>query len=79
VRFWLAASAWLTGCGPADEVDVTNTLEGVLPATESSKDWRLRVYFNALNTDQLAGNRARIRDRAQQEPRHAERQHPSQR
>ena len=49
---WLVASAWLTGCGPADEVDVTNTLEGVLPATESSKDFGdYVVYFNALNTD----------------------------
>jgi hypothetical protein len=57
---WLVASAWLTGCGPADEVDVTNTLEGVLPATESSKDFGdYVVYFNALNTDQLKPEIAR--------------------
>ena len=57
---WLVAAAWLTGCGPADEVDVTNTLEGVLPATESSKDFGdYVVYFNALNTDQLKPEIAR--------------------
>jgi hypothetical protein len=51
---WLAAFAWLAGCGPTDEVDVSNTLEGVLPATEGSKDFGdYIVYFNALNTDQL--------------------------
>jgi hypothetical protein len=51
---WLVASVWLAGCGPAGEGDVTNTLEGVLPATESSKDFGdYVVYFNALNTDQL--------------------------
>jgi hypothetical protein len=57
---WLVASAWLTGCGPASEVDVTNTLEGVLPATESHKDFGdYVVYFNALNTDQLKPEIAR--------------------
>jgi hypothetical protein len=51
---WLVACMWLTGCGPANGVDVTNTVEDVLPATESSKDFDdYVVYFNALNTDQL--------------------------
>ena len=31
---WLVASAWLTGCGPTEDVDVANTQAGVLPATE---------------------------------------------
>jgi hypothetical protein len=57
---WLVACAWLVGCGPADEVDVTNTIEGVLPATEGAKDFgEYVVYFNALNTDQLAPDIAR--------------------
>jgi len=44
----------LLGCEPAGQIDVTNTLEGVLPATESSRDFGdYVVYFNALNTDQL--------------------------
>ena len=57
---WLVASAWLTGCGPTDDVDVANTQEGVLPATEGFKDFGdYIVYFNALNTDQLKPEVAR--------------------
>ncbi len=41
-------------------VDVSNTQEGVLPATESSKDFgEYVIYFNALNTDQLSPDIAR--------------------
>ena len=61
-RQWLpvAASAALLGCGPAPEVDVTNTVEGVLPATESSRDFGdYVVYFNALPTEQLTPDIAR--------------------
>jgi len=50
----------LLGCEPASEVDVTNTLEGVLPATESLRDFGdYIVYFNALNTEQLTPEIAR--------------------
>jgi len=50
----------LSGCGPSAEVDVTNTQEGVLPATESSRDFGdYVVFFNALNTDQLTPDIAR--------------------
>lgn len=50
----LGAAIWLAACEPAANVDVTNTQEGVLPATESSKDFgEYVIYFNALNTDQL--------------------------
>jgi hypothetical protein len=31
------AAAWLAGCGQATGVDVTNTQQNVLPATEGSK------------------------------------------
>jgi hypothetical protein len=56
----LAALSALTGCEPASQVDVTNTLEGVLPATESSRDFGdYVVYFNALNTEQLTPEIAR--------------------
>ena len=42
-------------CEPASSVDVSNTQEGVLPATESSKDFGDYVlFFNALRTDQLS-------------------------
>ena len=60
---WLVASVWLTGCGPVDEVDVTNTHEGVLPATESSKDFGdYVVYFNASEHGPAqARNRPRVR------------------
>jgi uncharacterized protein DUF4426 len=51
---WLITSLWLLGCEQSSGVDVSNTLEGVLPATESSKDFGdYIVYFNALPTDQL--------------------------
>jgi hypothetical protein len=50
----LGTAIWLAACDPATNVDVTNTQDGVLPATESSKDFgEYVVYFNALNTDQL--------------------------
>jgi hypothetical protein len=50
----------LVSCEPASEVDVTNTLEGVLPATESSRDFGdYIIYFNALNTEQLTPEIAR--------------------
>jgi hypothetical protein len=50
----------LSACEPAGNVDVTNTQEGVLPATESSKDFgEYVVYFNAINTDQLTPDIAR--------------------
>ena len=53
-------AAGLAGCVPSTDVDVTNTQEGVLPATESSKDFGDYVlYFNALNTDQLSPDIAR--------------------
>jgi hypothetical protein len=53
-------AAGLAACSPATDVDVTNTQEGVLPATESSKDFGdYVVYFNALNTDQLSPEIAR--------------------
>lgn len=56
----LVVSAALLGCGPVPETDVTNTLEAVLPATESSRDFGdYVVYFNALNTDQLTPEIAR--------------------
>jgi hypothetical protein len=56
----IVASAWLAGCGQADGVDVTNTQQGVLPATEGSKDFGdYIVFFNAINTDQLKAEVAR--------------------
>lgn len=61
-RKWLSVvPAALLGCGPpAPEVDVTNTIEGVLPATESSRDFGdYVVYFNALLTEQLTPDIAR--------------------
>jgi hypothetical protein len=49
-----------SGCGPAPEIDVTNTIEGILPATESSRDFGdYVVYFNALLTEQLTPDIAR--------------------
>ena len=57
---WLATAAWLFGCDQSSGVDVSNTLESVLPATESSKDFGdYVVYFNALRTDQLTPEVAR--------------------
>ena len=50
----------LAGCEQSSSVDVTSTQEGVLPATESAKDFGEYVlYFNALNTDQLSPEIAR--------------------
>ncbi len=55
-----ATAAWLFGCKPAAQVDITNTQEDVLPATESHRDFGdYVVYFNALNTDQLTPEIAR--------------------
>ncbi|HEX5045941.1 MAG TPA: DUF4426 domain-containing protein [Gammaproteobacteria bacterium] len=57
---WAAAAVWLFGCGPSSDVDVSNTLESVLPATESSKDFGdYVVFFNAIRTDQLTPEVAR--------------------
>lgn len=57
---WLGTAIWLAGCEPAANVDVTNTQDAVLPATENSKDFGEYVlYFNALNTDQLTPDIAR--------------------
>jgi hypothetical protein len=56
----LGTAVWLSGCDTGGSSDVTNTQEGVLPATESSKDFGdYIVYFNALNTDQLSPEIAR--------------------
>jgi hypothetical protein len=56
----LIVATGLAACAPATDVDVTNTQEGVLPATETSKDFGEYVlYFNALNTDQLSPEIAR--------------------
>lgn len=56
----LILAAGLTACEPPAAVDVTSTQEGVLPATESSKDFgEYVIYFNALNTDQLSPQIAR--------------------
>ena len=50
----------LMACEPANNLDVTNVQEGVLPATESSKDFGDYVlYFNAIVTDQLSPEIAR--------------------
>ena len=56
----LVIAAGIAGCEPAGNVDVTNTQEGVLPATEGNKDFGEYVlYFNALLTDQLSPDIAR--------------------
>ena len=56
----LVLAAGIAACEPTGNVDVTSTQEGVLPATESSKDFGEYVlYFNALNTDQLSPDIAR--------------------
>jgi hypothetical protein len=56
----LIVATGLAACSPATGVDITNTQEGVLPATESSKDFGDYVlYFNALNTDMLSPEIAR--------------------
>jgi hypothetical protein len=50
----------LMACEPANNIDVTNVQEGVLPATESAKDFGdYVVYFNAIVTDQLSPDIAR--------------------
>ena len=56
----LVLAAGIAACEPTGSVDVTNTQEGVLPATESSKDFGEYVlYFNAVITDQLSRDIAR--------------------
>jgi uncharacterized protein DUF4426 len=56
----IVAASWLAGCGQGTGVDVTNTQQGVLPATEGSKDFGdYVIYFNAMNTDQLKPEIAR--------------------
>ena len=59
----LACLILLTGlaaCDQANNADVENAQAGVLPATESSKDFgEYVVYFNALLTDQLSPDIAR--------------------
>ena len=56
----LILAAGLAACEPGTQVDVANTQEGVLPATESSRDFgEYVIYFNALNTDQLSPEIAR--------------------
>ena len=55
----LILATGLAACEPNDP-NVTTTLEGVLPATESTKDFGEYVlFFNALNTDQLSPDIAR--------------------
>jgi hypothetical protein len=50
----------LTACESGSSIDASNAQEGVLPATESTKDFGEYVlYFNALNTDQLSPDIAR--------------------
>ena len=57
---WLLAAVCLAACDQSPSVDITNTQQDVLPATEGSKDFGdYVVYFNALNTDQLAPEVAR--------------------
>ena len=56
----LVLTAVLAACEPTNSVVVTSTQDGVLPATESTKDFGEYVlYFNALNTDQLSPEIAR--------------------
>jgi Domain of unknown function (DUF4426) len=56
----LVIAAGIAACEPTSNVDITNTQEGVLPATEGNKDFGDYVlYFNALNTDQLSPDIAR--------------------
>jgi hypothetical protein len=51
----LILATGLLACERSPSVDVTNTRDDVLPATESSKDFGdLVVYFNALGTDKLS-------------------------
>ncbi len=56
----LGISVWVSACDSGPTFTVTNAQEGVLPATESSKDFGdYVVYFNAINTDQLSPEIAR--------------------
>jgi hypothetical protein len=56
----LILTSVLAACEPTTSVDATSTQDGVLPATESTKDFGEYVlYFNALNTDQLTPEIAR--------------------
>ena len=56
----LIAAIGLAACEPTDDPNVTSTQEGVLPATESTKDFGEYVlFFNALKTDQLSPEIAR--------------------
>jgi hypothetical protein len=56
----LGTAVWLSACDSGGNLDTTNAQEGVLPATESSKDFGdYVVYFNAINTDQLSPDIAR--------------------
>ena len=64
-RFWvwplgLVAAFWLAGCEPRADVDANDIEQGVLPATEGSRDFGdYVVYFNAMNTDSLTPDVAR--------------------
>jgi Domain of unknown function (DUF4426) len=56
----LFLAAGVAACEPTGTVNLTSTQDGVLPATESSKDFGEYVlYFNALLTDQLSPSIAR--------------------
>jgi len=56
----LILTTGLAACEPPTSVDAANVQEGVLPATESSKDFgEFVLFFNALNTDQLSPEIAR--------------------
>jgi hypothetical protein len=57
----LSLTAALAACEPATEIAASaSAQDGVLPATESVKDFGEYVlYFNALNTDQLSPEIAR--------------------
>ena len=66
----LGTAIWLSACDSGSNVNTTNTQQGVLPATESSKDFGdYVVYFNAINTDQLSPEIAKqygiVRSRSQ--------------
>jgi hypothetical protein len=52
---WILTFVALFGCGQRSDVDISNTVADVLPATASSKDFGdYIVYFNSMNTDQLS-------------------------
>lgn len=57
---WFLVCSMLAACGQSTGVDPTNMQAGVLPSTESSRDFGdYVVYFNAIRTDQLSPNIAR--------------------